>query len=288
MNLKKILKDRLFQSGLTVTYISRKARARHLKVNKLRDSDTFMCSYPRSGNTWTRMIVACLLDPNLKSVDLDVIDEYVPQKRYEACDKFSPRVFKRHAPAFDLFPKVIYNYRDGRDCILSAYRYACRVLDYKESFEVFLFDADAQVFGFWHRHVRQALDHQKRYPDRILFVSYESLSTTPHKEIQSIANFLGITVSNDRISEILDMVELDKQKKKKLRKAPGKEHALQTRSKQHTLDQGRVGGWREAFPEEYLALFEAMSFQELQALGYEVSLPKPENKPTDVVPSHTR
>ena len=127
------LKSILFRFGIRVSYLPRRRRLQYLKLNRLMPGDTFMCSYPRSGNTWTRMIVACLLDPTIHAVDLDVIDQLVPEAGRHPSATTKPRVFKEHQPSFDCFPKVLYNYRDGRDCLLSAYKYAINTTGYNRS-----------------------------------------------------------------------------------------------------------------------------------------------------------
>ena len=116
--VKNALHSFLFGMGLDVRYISKKRRSNFLQLPNLRANDTFMCSYPRSGNTWTRMIIACLLNSELAQVDLNLIDKWVPDAGALPPNSVPIRVFKQHRADFDVFPRVIYNVRDGRDALL--------------------------------------------------------------------------------------------------------------------------------------------------------------------------
>src|SRR5215471_15987144 len=73
--------------------------------------DTFIVSYPRSGNTWTRFLIASLLHPN-EAVTFSNIDRFIPDitavPRKILRETPRPRVIKSHE-YFDLrYNKVIY------------------------------------------------------------------------------------------------------------------------------------------------------------------------------------
>ena len=261
MALKRF-KSWLYGAGVRLTYIRPGNRAKFLNVGRMRNGDTFMCSYPRSGNTWTRMVVACLIDSSLKTIYLDLIDIYVPECSTANC-KFRPRVFKEHSPKFNVFPKVIYNYRDGRDCIVSAYRYAVSSLGYTKSRLDFLVDRNAQIFGFWHEHVKRAIQFQLDFPGRILMIQYETMRASPEESIYSLAQFLEIKVSDSRVAEIVELTDLQHQKNR------GNKYV--DPRKKNTLGHGLTGGWRQELDSEELKIFEGMASPILKELGYPLS-----------------
>src|SRR5215475_9391593 len=83
--------------------------------------DTFLVSYPRSGNTWTRFLIANLRYPN-RQVSFTTLDEFIP----DACSQTKaslkrsqrPRLIKTHEYFDPRYKKVIYIVRDPRDVVL--------------------------------------------------------------------------------------------------------------------------------------------------------------------------
>src|SRR5271170_5590334 len=86
--------------------------------------DTFLVSYPRSGNTWTRFLVANLLHPQeaatFANIERLVPDTEAQSSRYMRGIR-SPRTIKSHSYFDPRYPRVIYIVRDPRDVVLSEY-----------------------------------------------------------------------------------------------------------------------------------------------------------------------
>src|SRR5258708_3122917 len=86
--------------------------------------DTFIVSYPRSGNTWTRFLVANLLHPD-EPANFANIERLVPDSEAQSCRYFKsisrPRLIKSHQYFDPRYKKVIYIVRDPRDVALSYY-----------------------------------------------------------------------------------------------------------------------------------------------------------------------
>jgi hypothetical protein len=79
-----------------------------LGLNKVYSDDTFLCSYPKSGNTWVRFLVANLLEQKLE-ITFCNIDDYVPEIELhkERLNHLSKRpLMKTHWPLFYLFPFI--------------------------------------------------------------------------------------------------------------------------------------------------------------------------------------
>ncbi|MBR9804323.1 hypothetical protein GYB59_22675 [bacterium] len=258
---KSLAKRTAQRAGFEIQHISYRRRAKLLGLPSLNSSDTFMCSYPRSGNTWTRFIIACLLDDSIQSVDLDVIDDVVPDVGTLPRHNRPVRVFKDHQPRFHLFPKVIYNVRDGRDALVSAHRYATKALDYDKSLLDFICDRNAQVFGFWHEHISSALSWAATHPSQFLLVRYEDLKANPEDEIMRIARFLDCPVSSRRAAEIASITSIEKVRR------PDPEACRDPRYL-HTLGKGLVGQGQQTFSDLEKKVFEGMSGRMLERLGY--------------------
>src|ERR1700752_3256978 len=86
--------------------------------------DTMVVSYPRSGNTWTRFLVANLLHPN-EEVTFANIERLIPDTSSisnRALKRIArPRVIKSHEYFDHRYPKTIYIVPDPRDVALSYY-----------------------------------------------------------------------------------------------------------------------------------------------------------------------
>ena len=88
--------------------------------------DVFIVSYPKSGNTWTRFLVANLAYPH-EQVNFANINRLIPDP--EALSKREmtrlprPRYIKSHQYFDPRYQKIVYVVRDPRDVALSQYHF---------------------------------------------------------------------------------------------------------------------------------------------------------------------
>src|SRR2546422_3289190 len=80
--------------------------------------DTFIVSYPKSGNTWARFLVANLIYDD-EPVTFVNIDHIIPMADGQSRKYFKkmarPRIIKSHYPFEPAYKRVIYIVRDPRD-----------------------------------------------------------------------------------------------------------------------------------------------------------------------------
>src|SRR5215471_3784455 len=88
--------------------------------------DTMIVSYPRSGNTWSRFLIANLVYPD-QNPDFTNIERLIPDNSSKSSRGLKhtprPRLVKTHDYFDHRYPRTIYIARDPRDVALSYYDY---------------------------------------------------------------------------------------------------------------------------------------------------------------------
>ena len=235
-----------------------------LRIDAIRPDECFLASYPRSGNTWLRFIVASLLAPN-EEISFRNIDRFVPTPECTIFDierMASPRLIKTHWPYFDLFPRFIYVIRDPRDVFISYYHYA-RINGWfagdLESFSSF-----RSVYGGWKEHVSRGLEHAAKHPDNVLLLKYEEILSRPLAEIQRLDRFLGLNSSDKEIEAALEKTSLASLQTKEKKYGPERGGAA------GFFREGTSGQWRNKLSAEQIQRMTLEYRPLLEKLGYEL------------------
>jgi len=109
--------------------------------------DIFLVSYPRSGNTWMRTMLAELMY-GTSGEDFHDLQYYSPEFHKKQFTKdlivSEFHIVKSHEPLLvtkqeNFYKKVIYMVRDPRDVVLSYFRYS-KAHGYEGNFNDFLVD----------------------------------------------------------------------------------------------------------------------------------------------------
>jgi estrone sulfotransferase len=227
MGLKKFLLGTIMY-GLNLLNLGRinqeiptgpKQQRDFLSEPQLNGDDIFLVSYPRSGNTWVRVIIANVLNNgrDIKSLaDLNTlvpdIHVGVPEKGY-----LTPRVIKTHRvyPVRhernkpELYKRNIYIVRNPFDVIKSYYSYLSNLSEgMDDDYEKFVFDI---VHGMiapcsWSEHVLSWYAASKY--NETLFIKYEDLQDNTFEGIQQVAAFLGKELSREQIELVKEKSSL--------------------------------------------------------------------------------
>ncbi len=228
--------------------------------------DTFLVSFPKSGNTWVKFMLAHLIRPpglhiNFHSV-LHVIPE-VNRDLDEIKQLARPRIMKSHAPFQPQFPKVIYLVRDGRDAYVSYYHYRRKQLPPGTTFAQYLAMDDHWPCS-WSTHVTSWLDAGLNSGE-FLLVRYENLHLAPKRELRTIASFTNLQVTDRQIREAVNQSSFELMKE--VERVKG--HPRSERFSGRFVRRGQVGGWRDHFDAEATSIFKAKENEALLRLGYE-------------------
>lgn len=177
----------------------------------LRTDDVLLVSYPKSGSTWLRFLLAHVLTD--RSVDFDSIREIAPPVgRHRSAPDLVPgggRLIKSHEPLRPFYgragQRVIYLLRDGREVARSYFGHLQAEGDFIDGPDEFV---DAFVrgavdgFGTWSDHVLGAVaEADQDHP--VLVLRYEDLRADTAKVLDSALTFIGAASPAARIESAI-------------------------------------------------------------------------------------
>lgn len=226
--------------------------------------DAFLVSYPRSGNTWLRKLVATALHPEhswgVQNLSQAVPDIHVTGQNL--ADWPRPRIIKSHASYQPDYPRVVYLYRDGRDVAVSYFNYYQTVNGFRGDLDNFLqsFLAGKFRYGRWDHHINAWLAGSNRIALHPL--SYEALYLNTTQELTGVLTFLGRQVAPGTIAAAVAACTFEHHQ------ADVREHSPTHRTGYQGGVQGSPGGWRRSFSPDQLEMFWSVMGQTMHQLGY--------------------
>lgn len=168
-------------------------KKRKLGIKNIFPDDAFICSFPKSGNTWVRFILANALSN--ETITLKNINKFVPGVHAHSAsvnEMNSPRYIKSHFPYFELYPKTVYIHRDFRDVVTSFYHFKKGQGKFTGTLDDFYRTINKGAFGSWNQHVEKALTFQNENPNRIFVLSYSDLHDNFEAVVTNLLGFLNI------------------------------------------------------------------------------------------------
>jgi len=237
--------------------------------------DTFLVSYPKSGNTWVRFLLANLLHPN-ETVGFANINRLLPapgvlSKRFLRSLP-RPRILKSHE-TFDVrFRKVIYLVRDPRDVAVSEYHFDLkkRYIEPDVTLEQFVkrfIAGETSSYGSWWEHAAGWIATRQGNPN-FLLVRYEDLLSDSVGETGKIAEFLGIKADRERLQAAVERSSADRMRKLEKQEADQWTGTKNTRKEIPFVRAAKSGGWKETLPEYCVEEIEVAWSPLLNFLGY--------------------
>src|SRR5262252_4706589 len=238
--------------------------------------DVFLVSFPKSGNTWTRFLIANLMHPErpvgFKNLHHLVADPYATKKRdFDRMER--PRIIKSHECFEPRYPKVIYIVRDPRDVVVSQYYYhrKCNKIEDgypMESFVARFVAGETCPHGSWGENVGTWMTARHNHP-RFLMLRYEDMVADPHSELARVALFLGIGPDADRIAQAVERSSADRMRKLEQKQADECGLTKETRKDLFFVRAAKSGGWQKELPENLVAKIERAWPDLMTSLGYD-------------------
>ena len=230
--------------------------------------DTFLVSYPRSGNTWLRFLMAGLLwngevsFPSVYNLVPDIHDRSDADLRLAPF----PRFLKSHSSLNVRYPRVVYLVRDGRDAAVSLYHLRRRRGATYPSFSNFLdkwLKGQIGTVGPWHTHVLGWLAQREERP--FLLISYEDMRDDTGRELARIVEFAQLQVGAVDIARALQVGEFSRMREAEKKHRPH----LSGPSNQFEVRKGVSGDWRNYFSAADLDYFWELAGPAMSAAGYQ-------------------
>ena len=239
--------------------------------------DTFLVSYPKSGSTWARFLLAALANPN-ETVDFRSIDRLLPsiaaQSKRQLRHTPRPRLLKSHE-YFDVrYRNVIYVVRDPRDVVLSQYRFFLKrgAIDEGYSMDRYVdrfVAGDLNDYGSWGENVGTWLVAQHG-GKRFLLLRYEDLLRQTAQELARVAAFLGLPASQEHLNRCVEMGAAERMRELE-KKDGGTSVVAAGRRDVPFVGAAKAGGWKSKLAPQHVAQIEAAWGPLMQHLGYELA-----------------
>jgi hypothetical protein len=245
----------------------------------VRPDDTFVVSYPRSGSTWTRFLIANLLHPD-EDVTFANIERLIPDAEAQSSRYMKrvpgPRVIKSHQYFDHRYPRVIYIVRDPRDVVLSYYDFSRKYRYIPDEFPLSAYAGNftrgrlaSAEWGTWAENVTTWLAARERHPNFTL-LRYEDLVADTEVEMARLAKFFAIDADPERLTRAVQRSSADRMR--------GFE---KTQENEWVSTKGRrtdipfvgtavPGKWKLQLPAEAVVEIEAAWSSLMSYLGYEL------------------
>jgi hypothetical protein len=239
--------------------------------------DVFLVSYPKSGNTWTRFLIANLVysdqNPDFTNINELVPDPEALSKRHLARMR-RPRLIKSHQYYHPNYKNIICIVRDPRDVAVSEYYFHRKRRVYSDDFPIeehvkqFVAGKTTQ-YGSWGENTASWLATRAQTP-RFLLLRYVDMVTDTAREVRKVAEFMGINPSPERIAQAVERSSADNMRKLEKLQALAWSSTKETRQDIPFVRAAKSGGWREELPEESVELIEHAWGPIMEYLGYQL------------------
>lgn len=242
--------------------------------------DVFILSFPKSGNTWTRFLIANLVYPETPA-DFSNINQLTPDpeafSKRELARMPRPRIIKSHQYFDPRYRRVIYVVRDPRDVALSQFHFHRKrgLIDDGYSPEKFVsrfVGGEIGPYGSWGENAAGWLATRHNRPG-FLLLRYEDMLEDAARELSKVASFLEIPPDAERISNAVRRSSADEMRKLEKAQAHLWSSTKSTRKDVPFVRAAKAGGWRTELPEAAVAQVEAAWGHLMTYLGYELLFP---------------
>jgi len=187
------------------------------KVTILSD-DIFIVGYPKSGNTWLDMQLACLRAANCNEINFDTMQNYVSDIYFGNSRFFKslkrPRFFKSHEAYNSSYPKVLYIVTDPRSVAISYYHFLIGNGSLKNKYPLKKYInrficGNLDGYGSWGDHVRGWLSARNKNPEKVMVIKYEDMLENNFEILRKIAAFFNLPFDRVKTNKSINWTSVD-------------------------------------------------------------------------------
>jgi hypothetical protein len=180
--------------------------------------DVYIVSYPKSGNTWLRFLIANAIKVKYdvdREVTFFTIQDIIPGiaklRMIKDTGPFEiaglPRIITSHSHFNPYMGRVILLVRDPRDVLLSHFYHSRKYGAISESLTLDQFIRTSN-FGVqnWNSHTSNWMDYKNYSSGQIVRIfKYEDLKTDTANELKKIMNLIGLSLSDAQLTEAIQL-----------------------------------------------------------------------------------
>uniref|UniRef100_A0A8C6VQA7 Sulfotransferase n=1 Tax=Naja naja TaxID=35670 RepID=A0A8C6VQA7_NAJNA len=250
---------------------------------EIRNDDTFIITYPKSGTVWTQNIVCLILyEGHRDGTENRTLIDRAPWLEYNLYNVDftncpSPRVICSHLPYY-LIPKglrnkrakIIYVLRNPKDVLVANYHFrkmSARIKTPKD-FDTFLemFLAGKVFYSSWLDHVEGWYSHKSDF--NILFLSYEEMKKDLRSSVLKICNFLGKKLTEKEVDDVVDKATFDNMKVDSRANYNFMSSKMLDLSRGNFLRKGTIGDWKNIMTVAQSERFDCVFKERMEKLPF--------------------
>lgn len=276
-NERPILHSEIDGGKYIFPVFANQTRIDDLRTSRLRESDTFVATYPKSGTHLCAYIVKLLAEGRCKiAYDAMAVPFYElqSQAKLDSIPEDTVRIMKTHLP-LELIPppedssrpnKIIVCLRDPKDVCISYYKFTQSLemltgrvdLTFDEWVDVWL--GGNVDYGEWCDWLKPYWAN--RHCAHYCFTTYEGILADPAGEIRKIGEFLGYTLEEAEVEDVREKIKFNNMKQA-LMKSNAKAAAPMMRN-------GVTGEGSKVFSERQHNLFNEIFREKMAGTGFDV------------------
>ncbi len=242
---------------------------------EVREDDIFIVSYPKSGNTWMRFLLANLLNPDIhvgfNNIETLAPDIYAHPNRH--LNRIgSPRLLKSHEYFDPRYRKVIYIVRDPRDVAVSYWNHHIKfgIISSSDSKSDFIDRYTAgklDPFGTWAEHVGSWLG-AREMDKHFLLIRYEDMLSDPLTGAKRITRHLSLSLAHEEVIAAVEASSFKKMKHDEQRQGRLWLPIRNTSSDLPFVRKGRAQQWMEDLEPHLIDRITDRFRHQMQRFGY--------------------
>lgn len=184
------------------------------KYLKIRSSDIFLVSYPKSGNTWSRFLIGNYLYGDVGFININEKIPDIHKSNNKSLNKIkSPRFIKSHFTYNENYPRVVYIKRDVKDVVVSYFYWfkkyqPGKFTNFNTYFEAFV--KGDLAYGGWKDHKDEWINGVKK--EDILIIDYGELKKNTFNEMIKIIKFCHLDLDEKKLIKAIEKSSFDSMK----------------------------------------------------------------------------